>query len=569
MRPGRLLSIWLLLASVAAAQPFAPDSLPPAPEAPVAAEAMAPSAADDAGLTDDAQAPDADDTTPAPAPPPVRRPPSPPPLVQPSAEDDAPADAGPPPTPDAGMQAPAGAGRPAEVHVGDTIVFTLSTSRGAETPAERAQAANVALAAVLPSAKPDGVRVETAGDVSIIYVGAAPVVQLTEDDARAAGDASLQVHADRVASTIRQALKDEQQRTAVANTIFNVSLAVLFVVLAVFLLRRAWEFGDRAETWLEANPERVPALKLRSVEVLNQGTVRGALTLIVGAGRWIVLVGLVYAWLIATLSLFEATRGLTEKLSGAIVSPLASLASRVAASVPLIVILFFAGLTLALVLRAVRLFFAEVSQGSTTVDWLPKDLAAPTGVLAQLGLVTLALVLVAPIITGDPDGAFTRIGLVLLAAFGLASVPVVSATLVGAVMLYSRRLKIGDWVELGERMGRVTRVGLLEATLRDHSGVEVKVPHLSRLWNPTRLHGPAPRVTVSLVVERALATPALATRLERVLGNIGTSVTVRLVDVGATHVTLELMLSSAAADARSAMLWLALAEVETSRRESQ
>lgn len=500
-----------------------------------------------------------------------------PPPVEPAPE---PIDAGPAPdagTSDAGPDADAGAAdageplvlRAAEVRVGDTVVFTLSVPRGTQSPELRARLANDALEEVVGTARPEDVRVEHAGSVSIVYVGAAPVVQLTAEDAQLAGDASLTVHADRVAAEIRQAMKAEQQRTAVANTIFNVSLAVLFVVLAVFLLRRAWEFGDRAEHWLEQNPERVPALKLRSVEVLNRGAVRGTLSLMVGAGRWIALLGLVYAWLIATLSLFEATRGLTESLSGALLAPLASLASRIAAGVPLIVVLFFAGLTLALVLRAVRLFFSEVAQGTTTVAWLPKDLAAPTGVLAQLGLVMLALVLIAPVITGDPDGAFTRIGLVLLVSFGLASVPVVATALVGAVTLFGRRLKTGDWVELGARMGRVINVGLLETTLRDTTGVELKVPHLSRLWNPTRVHGPTPRVTASLTVDRALATPALATRLERVLGGIGTSAVVRLVNVEATHVTLELTLSSAAADARSAMLWLAIAEVEAAKQEKQ
>lgn len=457
----------------------------------------------------------------------------------------------------------------AEVRLGDTLVFTIRASRGTATPALRARTAADVLHDALATARPEDVRVEHAGTVSIVYVGAAPVIQLTPEDARRSGDASLTVHADRVASAIKQALKAEQQRSVVASTIFNVSLAVLFAVLAVFLLRRAWQLGDRAEHWLEANPERVPSLRLRSVEVLNRGAVRGSLALAVAAGRWVVLVGLVYAWLIATFSLFEATRGLTEKLSGALLGPLAALASRVAASVPLIVVVSFAALTLALVLRAVRLFFAEVAHGTTTVGWLPKDLAAPTGVLAQLGLVVLALVLVAPVITGDPDGAFTRMGLVLLGSAGLASLPVVATGLVGVVTLFGRQLKVGDWIELGPRAGRVIGLGLLETTLRDLGGVELKVPHLLRLWHPTRVHGPTPRVSATLTVDRALATPALSARLERVLAGLGTSATVRLVEVQPGHVTLELTVSSATADAQAAMLWLALAELEAVKQEKQ
>ncbi|MEW5740566.1 MAG: mechanosensitive ion channel family protein [Myxococcota bacterium] len=491
----------------------------------------------------------------------------PPPAAPPAAKPVEPVSAAPTPVGPANAGSPAEV--PAEVRVGDTVVFTIRTSRGALTPTMRARLAADALHDAVATAQPDDVRIEHAGSVSIIYVGVAPIVQLTTEDAARAGDASLTVHADRVAAAIRQALKAEQQRSVVASTIFNVSLAVLFAVLAVFFLRRAWQFGDRAERWLEANPERVPSLRLRTVEVLNRSAVRGALSLAVAAGRWVVLLGLVYAWLIATFSLFEATRELTEKLSGVLLGPLAALASRVAASVPLIVVVGFAALTLALVLRAVRLFFTEVAHGATTVGWLPKDLAAPTGVLVQLGLVVLALILVAPVITGNPEGAFTRMGLVLLVSAGLASVPVVATGLLGVVTLFGRQLKVGDWVELGSRAGRVLGVGLLETTLRDAGGVELKVPHLLRLWNPTRVHGPTPRVRATLTIDRALATPALSARLERVLAGLGTSATVRLVEVQAAHVLLELTVSSATGDAQAAMLWLALAELEALKQEQQ
>ncbi len=456
--------------------------------------------------------------------------------------------------------------KPAEVRVGDTVVFTLRASRAGKSAALRARAANEALREALV-AKADDVHVESAGGVAAVYVGGRPVVQLTPEDAALAGDSSLAVHADRIAAEIRAAFAAERKRSAVAGTIFNVSLAVLFAVVAVFVLRRVWQLADRAGDWLESHPERVPALHLRSLELLNRSTVRGALWLGLGAGRWIVLIGLVYAWLIATFSLFQATQDFTGRLSGALISPLAALASRVAATVPLMVLVVFALLALALVLRAVRLFFGEVARGATTVAWLPRDLAAPTGLLVEIALVILALLLVAPVITGDADGSAPHMGLLLLGAIALASVPLLACAVVGVATLFGRWLRVGDWVELGARAGRVVRLGLLETTLRDAAGVEVRVPHLARLVHPARVHGPMPRASASLPVERALATPALAGRLERALAAVGTPAVVRLVDVGATHATLELTIASAAADARSACLWAALAELDAARRE--
>ena len=92
--------------------------------------------------------------------------------------------------------------------------------------------------------------------------------------------------------------------------------------------------------------------------------------------------------------------------------------------------------------------------------------------------------------------------------------------------------------------------------------------YASLIWRPdfesterhaTRVHGAAPRVTAALVVERALATREVAARLERALAALGREPAVQLVEVRATHATLVLGLTSAAADAHSACLFAALA----------
>jgi len=466
----------------------------------------------------------------------------------------------------AATPAPAIADKPAEVRVGDTVVFGLRAEHAGRSAALRARAANDALHDVLDGGD-DEVRIDHVGDTAVIYVGGQQVIQLVPIDARLAGDPSLATYADRIAVRIRAALKAERTRSAVAGGIFGISLAVLFAVIAIFLLRRAWELADRAAAWLQANPGQVPALRLRSSELAGRDTVRGALALGVGFGRWIALLGLLYAWLIATFSLFESTRGVTGQLAGAVLNPLATLASRVAAAVPLLVILVFALLVLALLLRVVRLFFREVARGATVVGWLPRELAAPVGTLAEIAVVLLALVLVAPVITGNIEGAAPRIGLLGLAALALATVPLGATAMVGLATLFGRWLAPGDWVEIGPRSGRVVRLGLLETRLRDAAGAELRIPHLARLLHPVRMHGRTQRISIPLPVERRLATPALAERLAQALAPLGSDVVVQLAEVGETQATLELALGSTEPGARSACLWVALEVLEAYRRE--
>jgi len=102
-------------------------------------------------------------------------------------------------------------------------------------------------------------------------------------------------------------------------------------------------------------------------------------------------------------------------------------------------------------------------------------------VLLPLGIVISALVFLAPIVTGDNDGVLGRVGVISLVALGLASTPVLASGTVGAIWLYGRRLRVGEYVELGAYRGRVAELNLLELRLIVTDRTELRVPHLLTL----------------------------------------------------------------------------------------
>lgn len=458
---------------------------------------------------------------------------------------------------------------PAEVKSGEVVVFVIRGPLGGKTAEQRAAAATKALRDALSETSPDDVHVETKDGIAVVYAAAAPIVQLGEADAKLAGDATVVVHADGVAAAVRRTLRAEQKRSAVANTIFSVSLAVFFALLTLFLLRKVREVGNRADLWIEQNPERVPAIRVRTIEVLHPAAVRSALALAVGVARWVAQLGLVYAWLILALSLFEVTRGLTERLTGFFLVPLANFTTRFAMSLPIVAIVIIAGLALAILLRVVGIFFEGVSDGTTGLTWLPSDLARPTSALIRLGMIVLALVFVAPVITGDDEGALARAGLIAVIAIGLAATPVLSTAIVGAGVVFGRRIRVGEWTEVGSRVGRVIEVSLFETILEDEEANEVRVPHLALLWHPTRLHGAIPRVVVEVAVEPMLATPELRARLLDAAASVGADPRVDLVKLELAEARFALAATTDEADAGTQLLLRGAAEIAAARRAAK
>lgn len=390
-----------------------------------------------------------------------------------------------PSTPAPAVSGSASGGAPVEL--GDATVFVVALGHGTQSAKARADAATAALKQAAASAKPEDVRVEERAEGTAIYAGKVPIIELHAEDAAAAGDSNLKDHAARVAGQIREAIRREQKRSAIAATVFSLSLVVLAALFAIYLLRKVGEFTDRVRDYIVKNPDRIPALRLYSLEVVRPAALRSALVVGFGALRFIGQLSIIYFWLLGSLSLFETTRPYTEKLTGLVVSPIVGLVGRAVATIPMLVVTAIAAVAVLVVLRFVAMFFSSVARGETRVAWLSAELATPTSMLLRIGIVAAVLVFAAPVVTGDEQGALSRVGTVVIAALGLAATPLLATALAGAAVLYSRRLSPGDVTRIGTQGGRVKNIGLVDVQIETEDGATVRVPHLLFLFKTSKL----------------------------------------------------------------------------------
>jgi len=416
-------------------------------------------------------------------------------------------------------------------------VFAIRTERGDRSSAARAQIATQALERMMEEHDLPEVRVEERDDLAVVYGGSVAIVQLRPGDAAAAGDTSLSIHAASVAAKVREALRTERQRKAIAEAVFAFSLFVFSGLIAFLLLRKVRELGAKTHAWVDGHPDRLPALRIQGIDLVRATAVRGALLVALGLGLILSQIGIVYGWVLFASSLFESTRTYTERLSGFVLTPLSALLGRVGSALPLLVIALAALLATALVLRFVGLFFGSVARGETTLGWLPSDLAIPTAALVRLGIVVAVLLFAAPLITGSDNGALAHAGVAALVAVGFASAPVLASIAVGVPVIYRRKVRAGDFAEVGGRSGRVLSISLLEVRLEDADGCEVRVPHLMSLLYPTRTLGPSPAATVDIVVDPRAQQAEVRQLLYDVARRFGSFCRVDLVrlDAGGAH----------------------------------
>ena len=354
---------------------------------------------------------------------------------------------------------------------------------------------------------------------------------------------------------MRDVLAKEHSRSRAAQGVFAFSLLVFSGLIALLLLRKVSEIVEKARAWIGRDPERLPVLRLGGIEVLRPAAFKGALSVSLGVLRVLLQIGVAYGWVLLSLSLFESTAGYSERLTGFVLTPFSALMGRLVGALPVLVIALFAGLAVLVLVRFVGLFFGSVARGETALGWLPSDLAVPTGVLVRSAIVIAALTLAAPLVTGVEEGALAQAGLVVLVSIGLASTPILACGAIGVAVIYGRRVRVGDVVDVGGRSGRVREVTLLEVRLEDEDGCALRVPHLLSLVHPTRVVGRKAIVAVEVSVA-AGSDLARAREVLLVTGAAaGSRARASLVGIDADGAHFRASVSSDAADARTR--WLA------------
>src|SRR5271166_981150 len=108
---------------------------------------------------------------------------------------------------------------PAYVRLRDHRLFAIRVARGGQSAESRALAATHALAAGLETAGPKQVHVDEDAERATLFVGTAPVLQLGPEDAAAAGDASLHIHAAAAKAILEQAVRAELKRQSLQDLV--------------------------------------------------------------------------------------------------------------------------------------------------------------------------------------------------------------------------------------------------------------------------------------------------------------------------------------------------------------
>ncbi|MGJ7507217.1 mechanosensitive ion channel family protein [Variovorax sp. GT1P44] len=287
------------------------------------------------------------------------------------------------------------------------------------------------------------------------------------------GDPPLEQVAANSARRLHEALlvrRDQGSARQFGISVAWTALATVILVAVVWTLQRFAGIVAARTLALRERASSRPLLDWRRILV----------SVMANVVHWIkiALVLLVfYVWLAFALTRFPYTQPWGETLGDSMVRLVGRVMAAVLHALPDLATVGVIFLVARLSVRGLHAMFEAARARGVTTPALQADTIGATRRLTEALVWVFALVVAYPYIPGSHTDAFKGISVFFGVLVTLGSSGLVSQVMAGFVLIYSRALRTGDWVQIGESEGYVVDLGALSTKLRTRLDQEITLPN--------------------------------------------------------------------------------------------
>jgi len=345
-------------------------------------------------------------------------------------------------------------------------------------PDERAAAAIRVLDALVDNRVTGPVESRAVAGAVLINVGNRTVFAVTAPDVdELAGDTIDSVAAKTVVR-LRQALAEAIEARTPAVVLREGIVATLALALAFGLL---WSVV-RARRALTARLLRVAQRTVKKSRIADLEALRASRLL--DFERWLVTsaaaavnIIIVYTTITFVLRRFPYTRPWGESMRLFLLTSAEHLTLGIVNAVPGLVTIAAIFVIARFLTRLLGIWFAAVEQGRITPRWIYPETAMPTRRLFSTLVWAFAAVLAYPYFPGSETEGFKGVSVFLGLMVTFGSSGLVNQIMSGFMITYSRAVRTGDFVRIGDVDGTVMHLGILSVKVKTLRNEDVTIPN--------------------------------------------------------------------------------------------
>jgi small-conductance mechanosensitive channel len=366
---------------------------------------------------------------------------------------------------------------PVTMKLANRDIVVLRASVLGRSSAERASAAAQLLRQIALAGGPAQATMAPVDEAMAFTVDGRSVLALVPADVDRLAGETLEAKSAAALESMQQALDEVRELDTPRALLWGVlkaSVATVIFVAVMWIVRRVDRAAGRrlavaARRRRLATP--VSAAFLRQARLIRYAKRAIDLALL----AVVLLFG--YLWLLYVLRRFPYSRPWSDALRGFLLDRLEWLGLGIVGAIPELVTVALIVIATRMLVRLVSAFFEAVEQGRITLSWLYPETAAPTRKLVIGALWLFALVIAYPYLPGSGTDAFKGVSVFIGLIISLGSTGIVNQLMSGLTVTYSRAVRVGDYVRVGELEGTVAHLGTLSMKIDTPWREQVTIPN--------------------------------------------------------------------------------------------
>ncbi|MBB6343092.1 small-conductance mechanosensitive channel [Pseudomonas fluvialis] len=364
------------------------------------------------------------------------------------------------------------------LEVANRTILVFRSNLLAETPALRAARARSVINEVLDESANLSVSLQPMQDNFIVLLGGRRAFIVSAADTDPLEHDSTQAAAEAAAENLRLVVAETQESRDLRFMLTAAAYSGIATLIFAFLIRLIYFIRARVLQALPGLMQRhTQALKVGTTQVVDANQLFPLVTRSLHALRWMLMLLLGYEWLSFVMSRFPYTRPWGESLNSYLLQVAAYLFDGVVSALPglgIAVAIFFIARGVSGFVQ--RLLKRMAAPGNSDA-WLNGETLQPTRRLTSLAIWLFALAMAYPYLPGAGTEAFKGLSVLIGLMISLGASSVVGQAASGLILTYTRTLRPGEYVRVGEHEGTVTEVGMFTTRIRTGVGEVLTIPN--------------------------------------------------------------------------------------------
>lgn len=370
------------------------------------------------------------------------------------------------------------ANREVAVKVFNRHLATFRSTLSGVSPEERAKRTQRNVVELLDRGGDGVVSVRTEGDQTLVLLDGIPAVSFGPDDTDRTRNETREAQLSHCADSLRKIVAERREAGDASAMLKAASYSAIATFIAAllgygvnFLYRKGVSFVLlRLDTIMHSLAPVVYKL------VFGQhvsAAIRAFFTLV----YWGICVLLAYEWFSYVLSRFPVTRAWGEELHSSLSNFAFEMLIGIATAIPNLFIAVLIFLVAHTISRMLRPFFDRVSAGYVSFGMLDKDTAVVSRRLITFLIWLFAIAMAYPYLPGSHTEAFRGMTVLVGLMVSLGTSSIVGQAAAGLILMYTRSVRPGEYVRIGDHEGTISEVGLFSTRVRTGAGEEINLPN--------------------------------------------------------------------------------------------